>query len=199
VSDAKKDTPKVPEDVIAAGQAQCLGTGSYIRLRAVQEEDLAQLAALMAATPCLRELLPWTAQRLKKKFNDEKEPGLWGRRDRVYLAVRIADGQIIGYIDERERWICRELHLHVAADAADRDALGHDMLAAYMQVVLDWHDQVRVEAHVLACEQQKQQWLATAGFELEASFSEYHMYRGSPEALQFWGWINPRLEDGATL
>ncbi len=197
MSEARTDAPKVPADVIAGRQAQSMATGTYVRLRAVQEEDLEQLAALMAATPCPRELLPWTAQRLRKKYNDEKEPGLWGRRDRVYLAVRIADGKVVGYIDERERWICRDLHLHVAADAADRDALGSDMLAAYMRMVLDWHDQPRFEAHVLACEDHKQQWLAAAGFELEVSFSEYFMHQGRPEALQFWGWINPGVADGA--
>lgn len=191
-----KETPKVPEDVIAAGQKQTMAAGRHVRLRAAQEEDLEALAALLAETPCPRELLPWTTQRLKKKYNDEKEPGLWGRRDRCYLAVRISDGQIIGYIDERQYWVFRDLHLHVADNAADRNALGQDMLAAYMQLVLDWHDQVRLEVFLLECEEQKQQWLAAAGFEREAVFSDYYIHEGRPESLHIWGWINPRLQSG---
>lgn len=197
MSEAKHDTPKVPEDVAAAGQAQAMATGAYVRLRAVQEEDLAELAALLAETPCPRELLPWTTQRLRKKFNAEKDPGLWGKKERIYVAVRIADGQVVGYIDECVRGVCREPRLHIAARAADRNELGNDMLATYMQSLLDWHDQVRVEAYLLACEEQKQQWLTAAGFELEASLSDMYMHQGKPEALQIWGWVNPRLENGA--
>jgi len=197
MSEEKKETPKVPEDVIADGQAQTMATGAYIRLRAVQEEDLAVLAALMAETPCPRQLVPWTTQRLKKKYNDEKEPGLWGRQNRFYLAVRIADGQIIGYIDEREQWVCRDLHLHVADREPDRDQLGEDMLATYMRLILEWHDQVRIEAWLLACEEQKQGWLASAGFEREVVFAEMFMHQGRPEAEQLWGWISPRFENGA--
>jgi RimJ/RimL family protein N-acetyltransferase len=192
----KKEMPKAPEDVIAAGQAQNMATGTFIRLRAVQEEDLEQLAALLAQTPCPRELLPWTTQRLKKKYNDEKEPGLWGRRERLYLAVRVADGQLVGYIDERERWTCRDIHLHVADGAEDRDALGGDMLSAYMRMILDWHDQVRFEVFLLASETQKQQWLAAAGFEREVVFTDYYMHEGRSDSLYIWGWINPRLENG---
>jgi hypothetical protein len=89
------------------------------------------------------------------------------------------------------------VHLHIAASTEDRDALGRDMLAAYMQLVLDWHDQVRFEVFLLDCEKQKQQWLAAAGFEREVVFTDYYMHEGRPESLHIWGWVNPRLESGA--
>jgi hypothetical protein len=73
------------------------------------------------------------------------------------------------------------------------------MLAAYMQLVLDWHDQVRLEAFVLAGENPKQKWLAAAGFEREVVFTDYYMHEGRPESLQIWGWINPRLDSGAEV
>ena len=52
--------------------------GEHIVLRPVLEKDLEQLAPLMAQNPCERKPTPWTLQRLKKKFEDEKDPGLWG-------------------------------------------------------------------------------------------------------------------------
>jgi len=193
----KQENPKVPADVVTANQAQAMAVGELIRLRAVQEEDLAALAALLAESPRPREPLPWTIQRLRKKFEAEKTQGFWTEKWRIYLAVRLSDGQVVGYIDERVRWICRDLHFHVAARESDRDELGRDMLATYMRLTLDWHNQVRVEAWVPACEQQAAGWLTDAGFELEAVFSEVFMYQGHPEAEQLWGWVNPQLESGA--
>jgi len=104
---------------------------------------------------------------------------------------------VVGYIDERVRWICRDLHFHVATRESDRDELGRDMLATYMRLTLDWHNQVRIEAWVPACEQQAPAWLTDAGFELEAVFDEVFMYQGRPEAEQLWGWVNPQLSSGA--
>jgi RimJ/RimL family protein N-acetyltransferase len=171
--------------------------GELIRLRAVQEEDLESLAALLAESPRPREPLPWTVQRLKKKFEAEKTQGLWTEKRHFYLAVRLSDGQVVGYIDEREQWICRDLHFHVASRESARDELGRDMLATYMRLTLDWFDQVRIEAWVPACEQQAQQWLADSGFQLEVVFEEMFMHQGRPEAEQLWGWVNPQLESGA--
>jgi hypothetical protein len=73
------------------------------------------------------------------------------------------------------------------------------MLAAYMQLILDWHEQVRIEVFLLACEKQKQQWLTAAGFEREVVFTDYYMHEGRPESLHIWGWINPRLQNGEEL
>jgi RimJ/RimL family protein N-acetyltransferase len=192
----QQEPAKVPEDVIAAGQAQAMATGEHIRLRAVLEEDLERLAALLAESPRPREPQPWTEQRLRKQFEAEKTLGLWTEKRRFYLAVRLGDGQVVGYLDERKQRVCRDLHFHVFDGEPDRDELGRDMLAAYMRLTLDWYEQVRIEAWVPACEQQAQQWLVDAGFQLEVVFEEMFMYQGRPEAEQLWGWINPRLENG---
>jgi len=189
----KQESQRVPADVVTANQAQAMAVGELVRLRAVQEEDLAVLAALLAESPRPREPLPWTAQRLRKQYEAEKTLGLWTEKRRIYLAVRLSDGHVVGYIDERVQWICRDLHFHVASLEPDRDELGRDMLAAYMQLTLDWHNQVRIEAWVPACDQQAQSWLAGAGFELEVVFNEVFMHQGRPEAEQLWGWVNQQL------
>src|SRR5688500_18322210 len=75
--------------------------GRHTKLRPVLEADLPRLAQLMAEAPHSFnwEQEAWTVPLLRKKFNDEKEPGLWSRTKR-YLAVTDLNGALCGLIVE---------------------------------------------------------------------------------------------------
>ena len=172
---------------------QYLAKGELVRLRGVQEQDLTRLAQLMAEAPLLDENpQPWTAQRLRKQFEDEKEPGLWGRTTRVFSVVD-AGGEVVGFIKDYNRPPNFRVFFHVEDNNERRDETGRDLLAAYMRMLRDWSDPVRVEVQILAVETEKAAWLAEQGFKLDVTVDEAFMYRGEAVGWQFWGWVNPRV------
>lgn len=171
--------------------------GGHTVLRPVLEEDLAALAPLLASNPGEPDRLPWTHQRLKKKFEDEKEPGLWGKSMRMLTAVRRDSGEVIGYVKEQKDenpgvfWA----HMHVADGAGDRDTLGPDIIAAYLAYKQRWHDPLRVGFNALGCEADKAGWLETCGFPLELRRERMVLWLGKPEAICTYAWYSDRLKD----
>lgn len=170
--------------------------GEHTVLRPVLEEDLAALAPLLAGNPGEPDRLPWTQQRLKKKFDDEKEPGLWGKSMRMLTAVRREGGEVVGYVKEQKDenpgvfWA----YMHVADGAADRNSLGPDMLAAYLAYKQRWHDPFRVAFNILGCETDKAGWLEQCDFPLELRRERMVMWLGKPEAICTHAWYSERLK-----
>lgn len=170
--------------------------GGHVVLRPVLEEDLAALAPLLAGNPGETDRLPWTQQRLKKKFEDEKEPGLWGKNTRYLAAVRREGGEVVGYVKEHRdenpgvfwAWI------HVADGAGDRDVLGPDMISAYLAYKQRWHDPFRVSFDILGCEADKAGWLEACGFPLELTRRRMVLWLGQPQDLCTYTWYSDRLK-----
>jgi hypothetical protein len=193
----KQESQELTQRIAELEHSQRFVEGELAGLRAVTESELDALAALMSECPLvLREMQPWTGQKLRKQFNDEKDPGLWAEKRKTYSVVD-RTGLLCGFIVQRSRENqIFECSLHIADTRPDRDALGRDLLACYMQLLRDWSDPVRIETYILAAEEQKAGWLRDAGFELEASFEEMYMHRGEAATGQIWGWVNPRVIDG---
>lgn len=167
--------------------------GQHVVLRPVLEADLAELAKLMAENPA--ETLPWTLQRLKKKFEDEKEPGLWSETDRVFVAVR-TQGGAVGYLSERQSkqagifWCST----HVTDRLDDRGELGRDLVSAYLAYKQNWHNPLRISFDVLGCESDKAGWLQAGGFELELTCGRMVMHMGRPESICTYAWYSEGLK-----
>lgn len=164
--------------------------GEHLVLRPVKEADLPELAALMAENPCEYKPLPWTHQRLKKKYEDKDKPGLWDERAKTLVAVRRAGG-VVGFISEERQgddmfW-CK---LHIGDGLSDRGALLADMLSAYRAYKERWHQPRRITFDVLRCEEEKIAALESAGFELEITFERHLLYQGRPEALCLYVWLS---------
>src|SRR5688572_12425572 len=97
-------------------------SGELAKLRPVLEADLPALARLMSEAPFgfSWEREPWTVQRLKKKFDDEKEPGLWGRTSKFYAVTDYA-GALVGALrEELDRLNGYDIELHIALAREDR-------------------------------------------------------------------------------
>ena len=169
---------------------QGFAEGGHVVLRPVKEDDLRELARLLAENPYERERLPWTYQRLKKKFEDKDKPGLWDKERKTYVVLRKSGG-VVGFIQETvwqsgKHWC----ELHVADRLADRDTLGADLVQAYFAYMQKWYRPWRISFAILALEQQKADWLTSAGFEKELLFEQAVFYEGKPEALCYFTWIS---------
>ena len=167
--------------------------GQHVVLRPVLEADLPELAKLMAENPL--EALPWTLQRLKKKFENKKEPGLWGKTDRVFVAVR-TQGGVVGYLTERQS---KQAGIywgftHVADARDDRDVLGRDLISAYLEYKQKWHNPLRLSFDILGCESAKAAWLQAGGFELELTCERMVMQLGGPESICTYAWYSDELK-----
>ncbi len=167
--------------------------GRHVVLRPVLEADLADLARLMAENP--QESLPWTLQRLKKKFESEKEPGLWGKTDRVFVAVR-THGGVVGYLTERQSKQAGIFwgFTHVADGLDDRGELGRDLISAYLAYKQKWHNPLRLSFDILGCEDEKAAWLQAGGFALELKCERMVMHLGRPESICTYAWYSDELK-----
>ena len=197
VSETRKAAAKkLKAEAATLVKAQRFVEGEHIGLRAVTEGDLGRLAQLMAESPLVESNpQPWTEQALKRKYENKKEPGLWADKKRFYLAVDKA-GEAVGFIIQQRQFDgCYEISLHVGDSVANHDAVGTDMLEAYMRLMADWNDPVRVEGYILQLETGKASWLKANGFELECTFEQMYIYQGQPVASQIWGWVNQRVLD----
>lgn len=169
--------------------------GQHVILRPVGENDLRELARLMAECPLLDKQLPWTYQRLKKQFEDEKDPGLWKERDKYFVVVR-REGGLAGFLHEREDWN-RGMYwnsVHLDDRIEDRDVLGRDIIAAYLAYKQRWHNPLRISFDVLGPEEAKARWLIAAGFELELKLERMVMYLGQAEAICTYTWLSDGLK-----
>jgi len=163
-------------------------SGEHVVIRPVLESDLKELAQLMAENPYAREQVPWTYQRLKNKFEDKDKPGLWDREDKTYTVVRKSGG-VVGYINERTSdgqmcWCA----LHIGSSIDERDALGADLVAAYLAYLKRWHRPRRISFALLQLEEQKTRWLTSAGFEQELVFERAYLNQGRAVALAYYTW-----------
>lgn len=176
--------------------------GEHVVLRPVLEKDLPELAKLLAANPCEEKPAPWTLQRLKKKFEDKDEPGLWGKNERYFTVVRLAGG-VVGFLLEREEhrngayWN----RLYIDESLSDRAVIGSDSIAAYLAYKRKWHNPRRIAFDALRCEPGISEWLSAAGFECELAFERMLLHRGQQEALCVYSWlcdeiINNLADDG---
>ena len=158
-------------------------------MRIVAEDtSLMPLARLLAENPYGQEQAPWTYQRLKKKFEDKDKPGLWDRENKTYSVVR-KQGGAVGFINENtsdnQMFWCE---LHVGNGLSDRDALGADLVAAYLAYKERWHRPRRISFALLLVEEQKTQWLTAAGFEQELVFERAYFHQGQATALAYYTW-----------
>ncbi len=166
--------------------------GEHVVLRPVLEADLAELARLLAENPL--EALPWTLQRLRKKFEDKDEPGLWGKSQR-YFAIARRGGGVVGYLkesDDSNRGMYWNEH-HIQDGLEDRAALGLDAVSAYLAYKQKWHNPLRISFDVLRPEEMKIDWLEQAGFELELTQERIMLYLGQPEARCLYTWFSEEL------
>jgi hypothetical protein len=168
-----------------------LAQGEQIILRPVLEQDLERLAYLLGESPfgIGQDALPWTAARLKKKFEDAENPGLWGDRRFTFAVARLSGG-VVGFIDcTRDSCGGLWITLHVQQGLADCDSLGRDALATFMAMARKWHNLPRVATAVVACEQEKCGWYRDAGFELEIRAEEAQLYQGCFHDILIYGWL----------
>jgi RimJ/RimL family protein N-acetyltransferase len=166
----------------------------HLILRPVKEDDLREMARLLAEAPLSTQNVPWTHQRLKKQFEDEKEPGLWKERDKYFAVVR-REGGLVGFLYEREDWN-RGMYwskLHVDDRLADRDALGLDVVKTYLAFKQRWHNPLRISFDVLGPEEAKTNWLMASGFELELTRERMQLYLGQAEAICTYTWYSEQL------
>ena len=169
--------------------------GEHTVLRPVVEDDLRELARLMAENPYDGVPVPWTHQRLKKKFEDKDNPGLWGQSARVFAVLRKSSG-LVGYLREREdsnRGVFWN-YFHIAEELPDRAGLGVDVLSAYLGFKRDWHNPLRISFDVVRPEEDKAAWLRDTGFELELTQERKVLHLGQPEAVCTYTWFSAELK-----
>jgi len=168
--------------------------GEHVVLRPVLEADLPELAKLLAANPCDSKPQPWSLQRLKKRFEDKDDPGLWGKDERYFAVVRKTGG-IVGFLREACEWKDGMYwnRLYIGEEHGDRDALGRDTVASYLAYKRKWHAPRRISFDVLRVEPGIGEWLSQAGFACEVTFELSMLYRGQPEALCVWAWLSDEV------
>jgi hypothetical protein len=167
--------------------------GQHARLRPVLEPDLPALARLMAQAPLAFnwEGEIWTAQSLRKKFEDEKEPGLW-TRTKKHLAITDREGALCGVLqDELGRLGGCELSFHLAEHRPDRGTLGPDALAAFVEYKRSWQHCPRIETMLLEPQAAEREWLLACGFAAEVHCQEAWLFQGRLVALDVYGWLAP--------
>lgn len=172
--------------------------GERLILRPVQEGDLADLARILAQQPGGGgKPLPWTEQRLRKQFEDEKDPGLWRSEAKVY-AVVAQDGPLVGFVRESyEAWIQSFLiNFHVDDRSADRDALGRELVALYLDYLTRWHDPGMVTSEPLDLEADKRAWLEAAGFRYQFTQERAELYLGRAVGRCAYAWHSAERGSG---
>lgn len=182
--------------------------GESIVLRPVLEDDLPELAKLLAANCCEDKPQPWSLQRVKKLFEDKdsETPGLWGEALRYFAVVR-ASGGLVGFLRESiEEWGETRSNmfwnrLYIGEQHADRDELGVDAARAYLAYKQKWHVPWRITFEVIEGEPGVASWLEAAGFELEIVFDCLLLHQGQAKAYNCYTWWNEfvrsrRADDG---
>ncbi|MCC7477377.1 GNAT family N-acetyltransferase [bacterium] len=167
--------------------------GQLTRLRPVLERDLEGLVELLNEAPLgfNWEGYPWSLPRLKKKFEDEKEPGLWGQRQR-FLAATDLDGALVGVLhEEQERSGQVGLEFHFALARSDRGQLGPDALQAYMDYKRNWFNTPRIECNLLSPQEAEIGWLLALGFIHDMSCQRVRLHLGQAAALEIFSWCQP--------
>jgi RimJ/RimL family protein N-acetyltransferase len=175
-----------------------LAFGEHTALRPVLEDDLPALAKLMAENPAEPERQPWTLQRLKARFDDKDNPGLWSSKDklRLHVIVRSGGGEVVGYLREHEDWHGGVYynHIHVNEQLAGWQGLLRDALRTYRSYKCEWFAVLRISYDILGCEEEKAQCLESEGYALELRMERMYLWLGKPQARCTHTWISERLE-----
>ncbi|MBN2080976.1 hypothetical protein JW859_02090 [bacterium] len=174
--------------------AQCMAAGEFIRLRGVQEYDLARLARLLAEAPSSLAPMPWTEQRLRVQFEDKDKPNLWHEKKKTYAVIRLANDELVGFITEHKDDHGVFVFFDIDQHCADRNELGRDVLRVYRDLKMDWSKLHRLEICILDVEQDKAQWLAATGWQMSAQIPQMYFHLGRPADLQIWDWVAPWAE-----
>jgi hypothetical protein len=174
--------------------------GSLIRLRPVQEDDLSELARIRAQLPGGRRPLPWTAQRLRKSFENSEKPGLWSEHNKTYCCTD-KSGRVVGFIvEEFEAWIQSfTLSFYVDDYREDRDELGREMLQAYMTYLTGWFDPGMVVAELPDNDTQRCAWLEAAGFERDLHMLRTDLCQGEVVGRFAYAWRSAARRAGEDL
>ncbi len=177
--------------------------GALTRLRPVLERDLEGLVELMNEAPLgfTWDGYPWSLQRLKKKFEDEKEPGLWGQRHRFFACCDL-EGRLCGVLhEEHERNGQVSLEFQFALARSDREQLALDALEAYRSYKRNWFNTPRIEINLLSPQTEEQRWMLELGFNHDMSCPRIKMHLGEAVALEIYSWcqqwvLDNRAPDG---
>jgi hypothetical protein len=164
--------------------------GALTRLRPVLAADLPRVVELLSASPRnIEDEKPWTVARLKKKFEDEKEPGLWGKEKRWYLVVT-PDEAIIGVLIEDQNR-SGEIWLDFSFDMqlADRDSLALDGLRTYLRYKRDYHNIPRAYCFVLDVQLAELKWLKQLDFIYQAQLPQCVLHLGERHDALLYAWI----------
>lgn len=171
--------------------------GELTRLRPVLERDLAGMVELMNEAPLgfTWDGFPWSLPRLKKKYEEEKEPGLWGQRHR-YFAICDLEGRLCGVLhEEHERNGQVGIEFQLASDREDREQLGPDALSAYLAYKKNWFNTPRIEVNLLSPQEAEQRWLLALGFNHDMSCPRIKLHLGEAVALEIYSWCQPWVLD----
>jgi hypothetical protein len=182
-----KQTAQPGEPAVAVA---FIGHGSA-KLRPVVESDLPAMARIMAEAPLgfSWDPTPWTTQRLKKTFEDEKEPGMWGRATRYYVVTNLSDELCGVFKEEQNRLGCVELTFHIAVAASDREVLGRDALRAYVDYKQGWNRSPRIMVTLLEIQQSERDWIEELGFQLEVRCEQAWLHLGEFTATETYAWL----------
>jgi hypothetical protein len=179
-------------------------TGELVVLRPVLEDDLPELAMLLAANCCEDKPQPWTLHRVKKLFEDKDSdlPGLWGEHTHYFAVVRNSGG-LVGFLREtnEEKNDLYWNRLYIGERHADRDELGPDAAKAYLAYKQKWSTPWRITFETVQGEPGVAHWLEAAGFELEIEYDCLQLHQGQPKAHCCYTWwsefvLARRVDDG---
>ena len=165
--------------------------GELTGVRPVLAQDLEAVVHLLNESPLpFGENVPWTVARLTKKFEDEKEPGLWGKEKRWLVAVDNASSQICGLIKEDhgrsgEAWV----HVHFTEQLPNRRELFLDGMRAFVKYKSDFGGVARVNIELLNVETDKLAWLEELGFIQQARVPQVALYLGERRDYILCSWI----------
>jgi hypothetical protein len=169
--------------------------GRHVVLRPVLDSDLEELWPILAQNPYEYEPLPWTHQRLKQKFEDKEELGLWGSNEKYYAVVR-SQGGLVGFLREegegnpRITWNT----FHLGAAIADREELYRDLLTAFRAYHERWSHALRISFITGGSEREKHSALEASGYAKEIVFERSHYYLGELADEMVHTWCSAEIE-----
>ena len=165
--------------------------GELTGLRPVLEGDLEALVHLLNESPLpFGDNIPWTVARLKKKYEDEKKPGLWDEEQRWYAVMKLADNTLCGILRETH-WRTGEygLKLHIADSNPRRCELMSDALRTYVRFKDGFANASRINIDFLDIETEKEACLTEVGFIPQGRIPGVCFHLGERRDYIVYSWI----------
>jgi hypothetical protein len=166
-------------------------SGELTRIRPLLAEDIQGAARLLCQSPRGFDgfdLAPVSELTLRKKFEDEKEPGLWGHKVRFY-AFTDTDQMLVGLLRECvERDGRIGFQFQFDAGTPGRIQLARDGLGTWLDFKRNYANPPRMEAELLSTETEELALLEELGFACEAVMPESWMHLGRMVDLVLYGW-----------